>query len=587
MKIHLKMDESSGWELKAAAETTSAGTELLSIELHSDVPAIPPRTEISWAIPQLDIQTRWNPTATLFKNVPADWCSTVTTNLASSAPVMAFCNQQGENRLTFAVSEAMRPVQISGGVNEEENLIACKIVLFSQPESPLTEYRAIIRIDRVRKFFADAIREVADWFSGFEEYRPAPVPEEARVPIYSTWYSYHQNLFDKELEAECALAADAGLSGVIVDDGWQTDDNRRGYAFCGDWQIAQRRFPDMKAHVQKIHALGMKYLLWYSVPFMGYQSANYQRFTGKYLYDTDRLQASVLDPRFPEVREFLANLYETALKEWDLDGFKLDFIDSFRFDGADPAIAENYAGRDIPSLPHAVNRLLSDITMRLKAIKPEILIEFRQNYIGPAIRKYGNMFRAGDCPADILMNRVRTVDLRLFSGNTAVHSDMLEWHMEETAEIAALQILNVLFSVPQISIRFAELPETHKKMLRFWLDFAKQHRDVLLHGKFMPCHPEANYPVVAAENQEEKVLVLYQAGMVVKATGDSGNLFVINASSSGDLVLDLEQHPVEIRAYNTLGETITPPVLQKGLNKIEIPCSSLLQIRFRTDAENK
>ena len=91
------------------------------------------------------------------------------------------------------------------------------------------------------------------------------------------------------------------------------------------------------------------------------------------------------------------------------------------------------AGRDIKSLPLAVNRLLSDVMERLKAIKPEILIEFRQSYIGPAIRKYGNIFRAADCPADILTNRVRTVDLRLFSGNTAVHSDMLEWNMNETA----------------------------------------------------------------------------------------------------------------------------------------------------------
>ena len=54
------------------------------------------------------------------------------------------------------------------------------------------------------------------------------------------------------------------------------------------------------------------------------------------------------------------------------------------------------------------------------------MIEFRQSYIGPAIRKYGNIFRAGDCPADILSNRIHTIDLRLTSGSTAVHSDMLD-----------------------------------------------------------------------------------------------------------------------------------------------------------------
>ena len=217
---------------------------------------------------------------------------------------------------------------------------------------------------------------------------------------------------------------------------------------------------------------------------------------------------------------------------------------------------------------------------QLKAIKPEILIEFRQSYIGPAIRKYGNIFRAADCPADILTNRVRTIDLRLFSGNTAVHSDMLEWNMNETAETAALQILNVIFSVPQISIRFAELPDDHKKMLRFWLDFTRKHKEVLLKGKFMPYHPEANYPVVSAENQQEKVIAVYQSGIAVKAAADSGNLFIINAGNDSEMILDFAKAPSEVMIYNTFGELVNSPVLPAGLNKVEVPCSGLVQIKF-------
>ena len=580
LKFSILFDESSNWKLNTATEITASGVEFLHLVFHTETPSIPPKTEIKWEIPNLDIQTRWSPVITFNKFIPADWSSPLISNLASSAPVMAFLNLHGENRMTFAVSEAMRPVQFAGGVNEERNLITCKVILFSQLESPLTEYKTTLRIDRRSIYFADSIREVSDWFAGFEEYIPAEVPDLALEPIYSTWYSYHQNLFEKELEAECTFASEAGLSGVIVDDGWQTEDNHRGYAYCGDWKVARHRFPDMKAHVRKIHDLGMKYLLWYTVPFMGYKSENYHRFKGKYLFNLDRMQASVLDPRFPEVREYLVNIYETAIKEWDLDGFKLDFIDSFRFDGADPAIAEDYAGRDIKSLPLAVNRLLSDVMKRLKAIKPEILIEFRQSYIGPAIRKYGNIFRAADCPADILSNRVRTVDLRLFSGNTAVHSDMLEWNMKETAETAALQILNVIFSVPQISIRFAELPDSHKKMLRFWLDFIRKHKDVLLKGKFIPCHPEANYPVVSAETQQEKVIAVYQSGIAVNTATDAGTLFIINAGNDSEMILDFTKVPSEVMIYNTFGEYISSLTLPAGLKKVPVPCSGLVQIKF-------
>ena len=27
------------------------------------------------------------------------------------------------------------------------------------------------------------------------------------------------------------------MESIIVDDGWQTDDNNRGYAYCGDWAV--------------------------------------------------------------------------------------------------------------------------------------------------------------------------------------------------------------------------------------------------------------------------------------------------------------------------------------------------------------
>ena len=578
--FQISCNDSGDWKISAETVTDSPGIELLQLEFSAVKALPPPETVICWKFPQLDVQARWTPLAGFSKNIPPEWMKAMESNLASGAPVMTFINAAGENQLTYSVSEAMRPVRCGGGVNEEKNLIVCKVTLFSEPESPLNEYQVSIRLDWRNIFYADVIRGVSGWFALFAEYLPGSVPEQAYRPFYSTWYSYHQNLFAEELEKECKLAAEAGFRGVIVDDGWQTDDNNRGYAFCGDWQVSERRFPDMKEHVKKIHALGMKYLLWYGVSVMGFNSKNYPHFAGKTLYDIRRNKTSILDPRFPEVREFLIETYEKALKEWDLDGFKLDFIDCFRFDGVDPAIAENYAGRDIKSLPLAVNKLLSDVITRLKEIKPDILIEFRQEYIGPAVRKYGNMFRAGDCPADIIANRTRIVDLRLFSGNTAVHSDMLEWNMDSPVEVAALQILNVIFSVPQISIRFADLPPEHRKMLQFWLEFIDTHRDILLKGRFMPYHPELNYPLITAENERGKIIAVYQNNLLINAASGAGILYVINASSQSNIVIELTEPPISAAVCDTMGNAAAVPVLTTGLNKVSVPRSGLLKITF-------
>ena len=70
-------------------------------------------------------------------------------------------------------------------------------------------------------------------------------------------------------------AAPLGFSSVIVDDGWQMEDSARSYAYCGDWEPAPEKIPDMKKHVENVHKLGMKYFLWYSVPYVGKYSRAY------------------------------------------------------------------------------------------------------------------------------------------------------------------------------------------------------------------------------------------------------------------------------------------------------------------------
>ena len=42
---------------------------------------------------------------------------------------------------------------------------------------------------------------------------------------------------------------------------------------------------------------------------------------------------------------------------------------------------------------------------------------------------------------------------------------------EDPVEHAALQILNILFSVPQISVRLHEIPQQHKDMIAFWMKY--------------------------------------------------------------------------------------------------------------------
>ena len=498
--------------------------------------------------------------------------------LASEMPLLSVLSAEDRNRITVSVSDADSDAAIASGICEETANLEFEVRLFLSP-LPKTEcYRCIIRVDTRAIRYEEAIRAAVRFWEEECGYTPAPVPEAAKLPMYSTWYSYHQVLDTEALVAECALAKPLGMDTVIIDDGWQTDDNNRGYAYCGDWKVTEGKIPSMRSLVDRIHGLGMKVMLWFSVPFVGIHSETFERFRGKYLEDdkTDPRDTFRLDPRYPETRDYLVETYLHALREWGLDGFKLDFIDSFSLDT--PYALSEDARRDIPSLEAALNRLLTDVMAALRAEKPDILIEFRQSYVGPAVRKYGNMLRAADCPNDPYHNRLSTVDLRLTSGKTAVHSDMIMWHREETVECAALQILSVLFSVNQISVRLAEQSPAHLAMLSHLLTFMREHRETLLDAPFYALSPASNYTVAYAQGRDEFIAVDFAGALVPVGRGRA---YVFAASGRSETALRLPEG-AEGRGYRVLdcmGKTVETGALpSSSVATFAVPMGGMIEI---------
>src|SRR5262249_18386183 len=217
------------------------------------------------------------------------------------------------------------------GIREEDGRIYNEVVFFSEPHAALTQYLAALRLDRRRVRYETALHDVAGWWAAQPGYTPADVPEAARRPVYSTWYNCHQSVDASVLLDEVAVAKTLGFDTIIVDDGWQTLDTHRGYAFTGDWE--PERMPQMKAFVDGCHARGVKVMLWYAVPFVGKNAKVAALFQDKSLRFEADLGAYVLDPRYPEVRRHLVDVYRRALREWGVDGFKLDFIERFVADG--------------------------------------------------------------------------------------------------------------------------------------------------------------------------------------------------------------------------------------------------------------
>lgn len=471
---------------------------------------VPSPVTVHWEEDMVNILQVWNPTGGRHRAIH-QWFGPTwnTSNFCFGAPILCTVGENGNNTETVAVSDVCTPIAISFFVKDldQQYKVGYSVTFFNGKCSAMKEYTADIRIDSRKIPYYDTILSVSPWWAEYG-YTFPPCPAAAEDALYSSWYNFHQAPDGEKLLEDLTVAADLGFRTVILDDGWQFAGPSSGnYSLCGEWQVASDKFADFKAFTDGVHRLNMKLMVWFSVPFVGLDSPVYPQFEGKYLYtDYGGLRCGILDPRYPEVRAYIKETYKRFLRDYDIDGFKLDFIDSFR--PGDTTSAPNES-MDCDTVEKAVRVLLEEIEAELSAIKPELLFEYRQNYIGPAINRFGNMLRVGDCAYDALTNRIGIVDLRLLGYPIAVHSDMLFWSKKESVALCAKQLLNIMFAVPQISVILTDSTDEQRRLVRSYLDYWTMNRQILLHGKFRPLHPEMNYSSVTAEGEKKSITVLY------------------------------------------------------------------------------
>ncbi len=530
-----------------------------------------------WKIPAINLKGTWLSNFESDRRVYAEFDAErmLISRTAYEAPLICLYGHNDHNIHTFACSDAITTLSLGAGLREEDGWIYCNVILFKENVPGFSEYEFSILLDYRKQRYEHSLAEVSNWWTSL--YTPMFVPEVAKLPMYSTWYSYHQDITTKGLLEESKTASKLGYKSIIVDDGWQTNDSNRGYAYTGDW--LPERFPNMADFVAQVHDLDMKVLLWYSVPFLGKHSKAFQQFKGKFLHFSEEFQAAIVDPRYPEIRAYLINIYVKALKNWNLDGFKLDFIDHFI--PYEDTILTAEDGRDYAAIGPAVDQLMTDVMLALIAIKPDILIEFRQHYTGPVLRKCGNMFRAHDCPNDAITNRKRIIDLRLLSGTTAVHSDMFMWNYDEPLEIAALQFVNILFSVPQVSVRLNEISESHRQMISFYTKYWVKNRKILLDGDLTASGPSENYPLIKATSKEKQIIAVH-ANIVIELSGEKDYIDIINGKTSENTTLEvLNNHKTyQVLIYDCLGNKVQSNVkaLKKGVISIKVPISGMITL---------
>ena len=565
--------------ISLAREQITDRIDEITVSIRFPEPQEPNSVSVSWTMPAKDMYAVW---ATTFGyNVlplRVDWSKRTTeARLASHAPLQGIFSQSGRNRLTLALSDASVSSRLRTGVNEERADMTCELQLFTEsPREILQEYSVTLRVDTTDEPYYETLKRVERWWGEACGYPCAYIPEAAKRAMYSTWYSYHQRTIPEELLRECRMAKEMGMESIIVDDGWQTDDGSRGYSYCGDWRPTPTKIPDMKQFVDDVHAIGLKFILWYSVPYVGVMSEAYERFKDMQLYQVGSGERSwmTLDPRFPEVRRYLVDTYRNAMLDWGLDGFKLDFIDSMR---ARPETPKSDPRWDIPTLNEAIDTLLAEITRELRAINPDVLIEFRQCYVGPAMLKCCTQMRVQDCPGSLAEMRYGIANLRLTCGPNAVHSDPIQWARDATAEQVAESVLASIFGIGQYSVQLTAAPAGQLAVLKHWVAFTRAHAAALYRGDFRVQGLSSDAPVLVGETAEERVVGAYKPGFVADCGAPDRRVFVLNCTGTPRVAVRFAAAAKGV-VYGPDGARRGDVEIPAGLAEIQVPRGGFVEL---------
>lgn len=543
---------------------------------------------IEWWWPAPETLTIWRPLHSTPKDLPPDWgtegCRDVRT--VRSAPVASLVDAQDRSPATVSLSSSVRHCEFLAGVDEDNGEIRFRLHITDVAPSTDGVCRILLRIDLRRLHFAEALRGVTTAWADELGDRIVPVPRLAREAMYSTWYADHQKVSAKSVERHAASSSPYGCRAIIVDGGWQNNDidgdygdiGATYYASCGDWEPDSDRFPDMAAHVARVQQMGHKYLLWIAPPFIGDRAVAWDIFKNQTLGRGEGDRFAVLDPRYPDVRAHIIEACIRPVRDWGVDGLKIDFIDQW---GLRPA-GRAGQGTDCTTVDEGAELVLAGIVQELQRIRDGVLVEFRQDYVHPRLWQFGTMIRASDCPMDVVENRVRTIDARLLSGDRAVHSDMMMWHKDAPAEVAAMHLINAMFSTPQVSVDLATLANGQEKAVRFWLDFLNQHSETLLSGKLTPSRPDARYTQARAEGEHETIVATFADPLVQLRPTDQRVTVVNGGGDPRILVTGSGTNPMHLTVFDCTGEEVlnTTTSLTSGLLQIDIPICGLACIEL-------
>ncbi|MDO9543484.1 MAG: alpha-galactosidase [Kiritimatiellia bacterium] len=426
----------------------------------------------------------------------------------------------------------------------------------------------------------NAIREFMVYYDKINP--PVPkkeIPASAYQPVYCTWYAVHGSPTAAWAEKTAELAAELGFKNFIMDDGWQYEKLQRidanakeWFAQIDDWRPAKNKFPDFKAHVQKIRAAGLKYILWWNPYAVGRRSKTFPKYRALTANKVKEMGCYYYCAQDRRVLKLVARTALRLVRDYQVDGFKVDYLYGLAEKNCVNEKHEHFSAKVGAGMVAGMTKVYRDI----KKIRPD----FDMCHCGgPVMHSFASSLRGADVPFDPDTNLYFLIYLRCFSSYLPLQSDPLFWPKNASCEEINRHFIVAMFAVPSVSVDLLSLPDKVKRLIKNWLAFYSAYSRVLCFGKLQV---ENCGPLISALTSRENGIAITAVFRQLPVTLEKCREHIfLNATSQARILVWIKERRVMLKTQVFDAEFC--PVDKKnqlaaGINEVAVPAGGRIVI---------
>ncbi|MCO7127859.1 alpha-galactosidase [Sporolactobacillus shoreicorticis] len=345
---------------------------------------------------------------------------------------------------------------------------------------------------------------------------------ENRPILINNWEGTYFDFDDNKLFEIAKNAHELGVEMFVLDDGWfghRNDDK----SSLGDWFVNEAKFPGGFSNmVNKIHALGMKFGLWFEPEMISIDSKLYTKHPDWLICAPNRQRTPqrtqfVLDMSRPEVVDFLYDSVSEMIKQNKLDYIKWDMNRN---------ITEAFGGKlsadRQKELSHRYILGVYNLYERLTADFPNVLFESCAS--GGGRFDLGLMYYAPQAWTSDNTDAVERMFIQ-YGTSYGYSLSMMGAHVsavpnDQTGRITPLKTRAdvAYFGNLGYELDVTQMPDHEQRSVKRQIEFYKQNRELFQFGRFYrlvsPYDTNNNSNVISWEvvkdDQSQAIVAYYQ-----------------------------------------------------------------------------